>query len=566
MTYTEWIIFFFIVQAIHFLGTWKLYKKAGYQPWQAAVPVYNAVILMKIIKRPIWWVLLLFVPSINIIMFGVIWIETIRSFGKNKIYHTLLVLLTFGFYCYVVNYSSNLKYIADRNLRPKTGFSEAFNSIIFAVIAATLVHNYFMQPYIIPTGSLEKSLLVGDFLFVSKFHYGARLPMTAVSFPMVHDTLPLVKTRSYLKKPQIPYLRLPGFEKIERNEIVVFSWPADTVRKFFVREKGVRKPIDKKSNYVKRCVGIPGDTLEIINGYVHTNGKQNQLPDRARIQFTHLAYNSRGVSSRKLYNLGYKDFIRSYRIKNITQNTYNALQPYILGVSNGNLDNYTVITSAKGLDPSIVRQTGMKVTEIMENPKELVLTPEEARILTKESWIDSVKQRVITTKSSNTIYFPNKTPFDWNEDNFGPIVIPKKGASIVLNKQNLPIYKKLIVDYEKNKLKLSLDGIFINGIKSTSYTFKQDYYWMMGDNRNQSEDSRYWGFVPYDHIVGKPVFIWFSIDGINDGIRNWKIRWDRIFTTVGGSGKRTSYFPYFIALIVLWKLIVYIRKKRKKVA
>ena len=566
MTYTEWIIFFFIVQAIHFLGTWKLYKKAGYQPWQAAVPVYNAVILMKIIKRPIWWVLLLFVPSINIIMFGVIWIETIRSFGKNKIYHTLLVLLTFGFYCYVVNYSSNLKYIADRNLRPKTGFSEAFNSIIFAVIAATLVHNYFMQPYIIPTGSLEKSLLVGDFLFVSKFHYGARLPMTAVSFPMVHDTLPLVKTRSYLKKPQIPYLRLPGLEKIERNEIVVFSWPADTVRKFFVREKGVRKPIDKKSNYVKRCVGIPGDTLEIINGYVHTNGKQNQLPDRARIQFTHLAYNSRGVSSRKLYNLGYKDFIRSYRIKNITQNTYNALQPYILGVSNGNLDNYTVITSAKGLDPSIVRQTGMKVTEIMENPKELVLTPEEARILTKESWIDSVKQRVITTKSSNTIYFPNKTPFDWNEDNFGPIVIPKKGASIVLNKQNLPIYKKLIVDYEKNKLKLSLDGIFINGIKSTSYTFKQDYYWMMGDNRNQSEDSRYWGFVPYDHIVGKPVFIWFSIDGINDGIRNWKIRWDRIFTTVGGSGKRTSYFPYFIALIVLWKLIVYIRKKRKKVA
>ena len=566
MTYTEWIIFFFILQAIHFLGTWKLYKKAGYQPWQAAVPVYNAVILMKIIKRPIWWVLLLFVPSINIIMFGVIWIETIRSFGKNKIYHTFLVLLTFGLYCYVVNYSSNLKYIADRNLRPKTGFSEAFNSIIFAVIAATLVHNYFMQPYIIPTGSLEKSLLVGDFLFVSKFHYGARLPMTAISFPMVHDTLPLIKTRSYLKKPQIPYLRLPGFEKIERNEIVVFSWPADTVRKFFVREKGVRKPIDKKSNYVKRCVGIPGDTLEIIDGYVHTNGKQNQLPDRAKIQFTHLAYNSRGVSSRKLYNLGYKDFIRSYRIKNITQNTYNALQPYILGVSNGNLDNYTVITSAKGLDPAIVRRAGIKVTEIMENPKELVLTPEEARTLTKESWIDSVKQRVIKTKSSNTIYFPNKTPFDWNEDNFGPIVIPKRGTSVVLNKQNLPLYKKLIVDYEKNKLKLSLDGIFINGVKSTSYTFKQDYYWMMGDNRHQSEDSRFWGFVPYDHIVGKPVFIWFSIDGINDGIRNWKIRWDRIFTTVGGSGKRTSYFPYFIAIIVLWQLIVYIRKKRKKAA
>ena len=209
---------------------------------------------MKIIKRPTWWIILLFIPTINLILFGVIWIETIRSFGKNKINDTILVLITLGFYIFTINYSEKSEYIKDRSLRPKTGFGETISSILFAIVAATIVHNYLIQPYIIPTGSLEKSLLIGDFLFVSKFHYGARVPMTAVSVPMVHDTLPGFKIRSYLKKPQFPYMRLPGLKKIDRNEIVVFSWPADTVRQFFVKEKRVDKPIDKKSNYVKRCI------------------------------------------------------------------------------------------------------------------------------------------------------------------------------------------------------------------------------------------------------------------------------------------------------------------------
>ena len=260
------------------MGTWKLYKAAGYKSWQAIVPIYNAIILMKIIKRPGWWVVLLFVPTINLILFGVIWVETMRSFGKNTIKDTALVLLTLGLYIYVINYSDKLTHIADRSLRPRTGFGETLSSILWAVILATIVHNYFIQPYIIPTGSLEKSLLIGDFLFVSKFHYGARAPMTAISAPMVHDTIPGLKIRSYLKYPQYPYLRLPRLQKIRRNDIVVFSWPADTVRQFFVREKRVDKPIDKKSNYVKRCVGVPGDTLEIIDGFVHTNGIKNVLP------------------------------------------------------------------------------------------------------------------------------------------------------------------------------------------------------------------------------------------------------------------------------------------------
>ena len=188
---------------------------------------------------------------------------------------------------------------------------------MFAIIAATLVHNYFIQPYIIPTGSLEKTLLIGDFLFVSKFHYGARTPTSAVSFPMVHDTLPIIKTRSYLKKPQLPYFRLPGFQEVKRNDIVVFSWPADTVRKFFVKEKGVKKPIDKKSNYVKRCVGVPGDTLEIINGFVYINGLKNKLPERARTQYSHFGYNKKGISSKKLLDKALKILIANIELKTL---------------------------------------------------------------------------------------------------------------------------------------------------------------------------------------------------------------------------------------------------------
>ena len=567
MTTTEWILFFFILQGVHFLGTWKLYKAAGFQAWLAAVPVYNAFILMKIIKRPTWWVILLFIPTINLILFGVIWVETLRSFGKNSMKDTALVLLTFGLYIYTINYSNNPIHLPDRSLRPKTGFGETVSSILFAVVAATLVHNYFIQPYIIPTGSLEKSLLIGDFLFVSKFHYGARAPMTAVSVPMVHDTVPGLKIRSYLKKPQLPYLRLPGLQKINRNEIVVFSWPADTVRQFFVREKRVDKPIDKKSNYVKRCVGIPGDTLEIIDGIVHTNNSKNKLPDRARVQYTHFAYAQKGVSSRKLLAEGFEDFNRTYKIENITENSYQQIIPYIIGRMGNTIENFKVLTTAKGLPADVVRRTGLRVSEILELKKEMTLTLEEANVLRKVTGIDSVVRRVSKNKVPNEVFFPNKIPFDWNEDNFGPIVIPKKGMTINLNKENLSLYKKIIAEYEANVLETSPSGIKINGNPSNQYTFKKDYYWMMGDNRHKSEDSRFWGFVPDDHIVGKPIFIWFSIKGINDGIKNWSIRWNRVFTTVGGSGERISYFPYFVGFVVIWQgIVVYRRRKRKTAA
>ena len=190
MTLTQWFIFFLLIQVIHGLSTWKLYSKAGRQAWEAFVPVYNAIVLMQIINRPKWWTILLFVPIINLIMFPVVWVETCRSFGKNTYLDTALAVLSCGLYVTYLNYTQDLTHIKDRSIEPKSGSGEWTSSILFAIVAATLVHTYFMQPFVIPTSSLEKTLLKGDFLLVSKFHYGARLPMTAVAAPMVHDTLP----------------------------------------------------------------------------------------------------------------------------------------------------------------------------------------------------------------------------------------------------------------------------------------------------------------------------------------------------------------------------------------
>ena len=194
---------------------------------------------------------------------------------------------------------------------------------------------------------------------------------------------------------------------------------------------------------------------------------------------------------------------------------------------------------------------------------DVFLTEKEAKTIENSNLVDSIVRNFKKIKSYNTQYFPNDIKFNWNEDNFGPIIIPKWGEKIVLNKNNLPLYKKLIRDYEKNSLELINGSIVINGLKTNEYTFKQDYYWMMGDNRYRSEDSRSWGFVPEDHIVGKPVFIWMSIDGINDGIKNWKIRWDRVFTTVNLDGEPKSYRWHFLILVLIIYILSEIRKRKK---
>ncbi|WP_405381672.1 signal peptidase I [Maribacter sp. LLG6340-A2] len=572
MNATQWILFILIVQVIHFLGTWKLYVKAGKKAWEAAVPIYNAIVLMQIINRPKWWVILLFIPIINLLMFPVIWVETIRSFGRNSKLETWIVLLTLGFYIYYVNYSLEVSYIQDRSLQPKTATGEWVSSILFAIVAATLVHTYFIQPYVIPTGSLERTLRIGDFLFVSKFHYGARTPMTTVAAPMVHDTLPILGTPSYLKKPQLPYFRLPGFTKVDRNDIVVFSWPADTVRVFFKKEKGVKKPIDKKSNYVKRCVGLPGDSLEVRNGYVFIDGKQLELPGSAKPQFDYTVYSAKGVSSRLLQQLGVTSFTRKYISGPISQEQVNVLQGYVIGFNqsaNGQIELYT---GSSGIPANVIANYRLSLKEVTDRERTIPLTAEMVQALKSDSNIDSVVQNVLPAGKRGINLFPQSTDYPWNYSQMGPIYIPKKRATVELNLKVLPLYKKIIREYEGNELTVSGNQININGEPTNTYTFKQDYYWMMGDNRDHSEDSRAWGYVPENHIVGTPIFIWMSFDNFVDANGNpnkiwkWRPRWDRIFTTVNGDGQPQSYFKYFLILLGIyfignwfWK-----RKKSKK--
>ena len=562
MNFNEWLFFILTIQIVHFVGTWRLYTLAGRKSWEALIPIYNAIILMKIIKKPTWWVVLLFFPVINILIFGIVWIETIRVFGKRSKIDSLIVILTLGFYIMFINYSKSTKYFVVTNSNSTT--EEWLSSMTFAIIAATIVHTYFIQPFIIPTGSLEKSLLIGDFLFVSKFHYGARLPTTAIAMPMVHDTIPLLKTRSYLKKPQIPFFRIPGFQKIKRNDIVVFNWPADTVRQFFVKETGVKKPIDKKSNYVKRCVGMPGDTLEIYNSEILINNKKSKMPEWARIQFTYNIYKKEGVSSRKLKEFGVDDFTRKFKINNITQNSLDKLIPYIMGTQGNSINNFSVITGTKGLPIKLISDLGLEVKELIGNTKIINTTIDQVNTLKKSNNFDSITRNINEIKTYNESYFPNRITFNWNQDNFGPIIIPKKGGKIILDNKKYPLYKKIIEEYENNSVIRKSNEFIINNKKVDHYYFKQNYYWMMGDNRHKSEDSRYWGFVPEDHIMGKPIFIWMSIDNFNDGITNWKIRWNRVFSKVNGEGKRVSYFPHFLVSIFIWQLIIYIRKKYKK--
>jgi signal peptidase I len=497
-------------------------------------------------------------------MFPVIWVETIRSFGRNSFLETWLVILTLGFYTFYVNYMLDVTYIEDRSLHPKSGSGEWVSSIVFAIVAATLVHTYFIQPYVIPTGSLERTLRIGDLLFVSKFHYGARTPMTTIAAPMVHDTIPGLGIRSYLKKPQLPYFRLPGFEKVKKNDIVVFSWPADTVRVFFKKEKGVKKPIDKKSNYVKRCVGAPGDSLAVIDGVVYINGELLQLSDRAKPQYDYNVYSQKGVSSRLLVRLGVNEFTRKYLSAPLNQNQFEAVSKYLIAGGQNASGDIELITDASGIPPKVIRQAGLSLREETGRQRTVTLTDEMLQELRNNTDIDSVVKIVEPKGIKGYNIFPHHPLYPWNNDNFGPIYIPQKGATIELTPKVLPLYKKIIRDYEGNTVGVSGNQISINGKVTDSYTFKQDYYWMMGDNRDHSEDSRSWGYVPANHIVGKPIFIWLSFDNFNKGITQWKPRWDRIFTTVGGDGEPRSYFKHFLIALAAWFIFDYFWKRRKK--
>ncbi len=536
MSIVNWLALIAIIQVVHFLGTWKFYVAAGKKPWQGAIPVYNAVVLMQLLKRPWWWTLLLFIPIVNLIMFPVLWVETLSRFGKTSIKDTLLVIASAGLYLFYINYTQQLTYLKDEDLKKPNAIVEWFGSFAWAIVAATIVHTYVMQPFVIPTSSLEKTLLVGDFLFVSKFHFGARTPMTAIAAPMMHDVFMGTKTKSYLPKPQLPSFRIPGVEKIEHNDIVVFNWPIDEFADIGPPPSGkMYKPIDKKSNYVKRCVGLPGDSLEVRGGYVYINGVLNELPDRAKLQFAYI------IKSKSVL---------------VSIDNQRRLLPEPNQIFAAKFDVSDMYATA------FDKKTGTYTYTAH-------LTDKAYLGIKNYPGIISIEKKIAQKGKKDAGIFPNTAANNWNTDYFGPIYIPQAGKTVAITTESIAFYKRIIEVYEGSEMginnTITQNGttVLLNKKPITEYTFTMDYYWMMGDNRNNSQDARSWGYVPMNHVVGKPVFVWMSFNNNAKGLYN-KIRWDRFFTTVSGKGETTSYFIPFLLVLAGWFGFRWFQKRRKK--
>ena len=363
----------------------------------------------------------------------------------------------------------NWRFLSKKRPRPKkrkSALREWTNAVVFAVIAAILIRGLLIEAFVIPSGSMEGTLLVGDFLFVSKVNYGARMPITPIAYPFAQHTMPLLGTKAYWDGIQLPYFRLPGFSEVKKGDVVVFNYPLDI-------DSPLYRPVDKQENYIKRCEGTAGDTLSISNAKVYINGKIESAPEYSQPSFL-VHTDSAGINQQLITQL------------NITQ-----------------------------------RQ------QLSDHDFELLMTRQAAERLKSTAHITSVSEYTQLNGVYDQDIFPHNPRLRWNVDNYGPIIIPKKGWTVKLNSLNLPIYRRAIQVYENNKLLVLGNDILINGKKTDSYTFKMNYYWMMGDNRHNSEDSRFWGFVPEDHIVGKAVFTWLSIDSGANFID--KIRWSRVF-------------------------------------
>ncbi len=374
----------------------------------------------------------------------------------------------------------NKKNTPAKKKKKKSVTREWVDAIVFAVIAATLIRTFFIEAYVIPTPSMERSLLVGDFLFVSKVNYGARTPMTPIAFPFAHHTMPLIGTKAYWDGIELPYYRLPGFSDVKKGDVVVFNYPMDA-------DSPLYRPVDKRENFIKRCQGAPGDTLSVVDGQVYVNRKAMPVPPGEEMEYTY-ATTGEDINPQILDELHITTY-EGHQNPAMTQEAANTLKGY------SNVKSLAPIISKKGVDdPSNpVYPT---------NPNHPV-------------------------GPANLMLNGKQPDYKWSVDNYGPIIIPKKGWTVKLDSLTYPLYERCINVYEGNKLKVIGSDIYINGKKTDSYTFKLNYYWMMGDNRHDSDDSRFWGFVPEDHIVGKALFIWMSWD--DNGSFFSKIRWSRLF-------------------------------------
>lgn len=515
-----WSLFALYI-ALLFVVLPKVFAKAGRPAWQGAVPIYNLVVWNKVLGKPWYWLILLLAPGVNLLMLIIYNVNTSIVLGKRSFKDHVVMAVLPWVELPKLAFGSQYKWVGPipkgeirRNLLGQWG-----DAILFAVIVATAFRTFTFEAFTIPTESMEKSLLVGDYLFVSKLSYGPRLPMTPVTFPFTHHTLPLTDhTPSFTNWFELPYMRLPGFGKPERGDAVVFNFPeGDTVvanfqnmsyyqlarmsgrnnllerhRVVFTMPDGrtgsrpagdiLVRPVDKQENYIKRCVAVAGDTVLVADGVVHVNGKAEPLV----------------TTGQYAYDFEIKDRFNTRILK----------------------DQYDITT-----------------TDVQEEngTANMPLTAANAEALSKFGNVVGMERE---NKPKGTYgakdfwpIFPNNPAFNWSEDNFGPLWIPKKGATITLTPENLPLYRRAIAAYEGNTLEVKDGAIWINGQQTDRYTFKQDYYWMMGDNRHRSQDSRFWGFVPFDHVVGKAVLVWLTVDPERGGFPGG-IRWKRLFTRV----------------------------------
>ena len=472
MNIVEFVIAIIIFIIMPYVGLWGLFKKANIPGIAALIPFYNIYYMIKLSGRPSWWLIFFFIPGINFIFGLGIIVDFLKSYGKFTFRQIAAGVVLEFYYLPKWGFDKETKYLGpsqsaefkekySKHLK-KSSAREWTEAIVFAVVAATVIRTFFIEAYVIPSGSMESTLLVGDYLFVSKMNYGPRMPMTPLSFPFAQNTMPLIGTKSYSDIIKLPYYRLPGFSDIKKGDVVVFNFPMQSDSPYY-------RPIDKEDNYIKRCQGTPGDTLSIVDAQVYVNSKANPNPPQS--------------------------------------------QP-----------SYIVTTDGNQINPQIL--TDLHIEQGLAN-NEWLMTRQAAATLKGYSNIKSITEYLQPRNSFNPEEFPHDPHLKWNVDNYGPIIIPKAGMTIKLDSLTFPVYRRVIGVYEKNKLELKGNDIFINGNKATSYTFKQNYYWMMGDNRHNSEDSRFWGFVPEDHIVGKALFIWMSTDSAGSFFNS--IRWNRLF-------------------------------------
>ena len=463
-----------------------------------------------------------------------------------------LVVLPFIFDAYITKFIPWGCWKRSKNAAVRSVMSWV-DAIVFALVAVYFVNLYWFQNYQIPSSSLEKSLLVGDFLYVSKLSYGPRVPQTPLSMPLTQHTLPLLNCKSYLEWPRWEYKRVPGFGRVKLNDIVVFNFPAgDTValghqmedfyslcyregRRLYPNpvhmdsltlpqqraiydlyyEAGrkyvednpqtygdiVVRPVDRRENYVKRCTGLPGDTLQIKDGQLYLNGRAVSNPEN--MQFNYFVQTTGPL---------------------IPDNLFREL-----GISK---DDQWLFPSDDAESRAVLTAMGLDATDAQGRPAPVYHLPLTKKMHDTLSANQRLVSRIVREPAAyGGDVYPLNLYTRWTRDDYGPVWIPAKGASIRLTEENLPIYRRCIEAYEGNTLEQRADGIYINGEKTDTYTFRMDYYWMMGDNRHNSLDSRYWGFVPEDHVVGKPLVVWLSLDKDRDWF-DGRIRWDRLFKWV----------------------------------